>query len=115
MLTDLLFPHLSDIEVNEVSAAQDVIRVRITTTAPSIVCPHCGETSVRVHSRYQRTVQDLPWIGTVVQVQCCVRRFFCQNANCAQKTFSEPLEPLISKYSRRTMRLSQRPPPEAVA
>jgi transposase len=107
MLTDLLFPHLSDIEVNEVSVDHDVIRVRITTTAASVACPHCGETSGRVHSRYQRTVQDLPWVGRVVQMQCGVRRFFCPNVNCAQKTFSEPLAPLISKYSRRTLRLHE--------
>jgi len=106
MLTDLLLPHIADIEFNGLRVDPDTIHLRITTTAPKAVCPQCGETSERVHSRYQREVQDLPWAGIAVQVQLCVRRFFCDHVNCVQKTFSEPLGPMIDKYSRRTERLN---------
>lgn len=32
-------------------------------------CPLCGRGSSRVHSRYSRTVQDLPWHGIPVEAE----------------------------------------------
>ncbi len=35
-------------------------------------CPLCGHGSSRVHSRYSRTVSDLPWHGTSVELEVLV-------------------------------------------
>ena len=32
-------------------------------------CPLCGRDSSRVHSRYSRTVSDLPWHGISVELE----------------------------------------------
>ncbi|WP_396266331.1 transposase family protein [Halobacillus amylolyticus] len=39
-------------------------------------CPNCGKVSSRKHSRYCRTVKDLPFINYKVELQIIVRKFF---------------------------------------
>jgi len=38
------------------------------TSASTARCPVCGKQSGRVHSRYTRTLADLPWQGVPVTV-----------------------------------------------
>src|SRR5215212_5804012 len=52
-------------------------------------CPLCGWRADRVHSRYARTVADLPWATLTVQLQVRVRRFFCDNDACPRKIFAD--------------------------
>ena len=40
------------------------------------LCPVCGISSSRIHSRYVRTLADLPWQGVPVGLKLHVRRFF---------------------------------------
>jgi transposase len=65
--------------------------VRVTESAITLVakpsshvalCPVCRKRSSRVHSRYTRTLADLPWQGIPVSVHLRVRRFFCEEATC---------------------------------
>lgn len=76
------------------------------TTAPSAICPTCQQPSRRVHSRAERTVRDLPWQGIAVRWRLQLRRFFCQQANCARQTFTEPVTPALVRYARCTVRLN---------
>lgn len=69
------------------------------------LCPVCGGSSEKIHSRYQRRVADLPWAEKQVHLQLAVRRFFCREANCKRKVFSERLHPAIKACARRTSRL----------
>jgi hypothetical protein len=39
---------------------QRIILVAVMT-APKAACPDCHELAVRIHSRYPRTLADLPW------------------------------------------------------
>jgi transposase len=32
----------------------------VESTSSEVICPHCGKISTKVHSVYQREVQDLP-------------------------------------------------------
>ncbi|HEY7416914.1 MAG TPA: transposase family protein, partial [Ktedonobacteraceae bacterium] len=64
-----------------------------TTEAP---CPLCGQPSHRLHSRYQRTLQELSWCGKVLRLLVQVRRFFCDNAACTRKIFAERFPELTS-------------------
>ena len=50
----LLFPHVRSVRIDDVVATDRVIRFDVTTCAPSAACPVCGQSSSRVHSRYQR-------------------------------------------------------------
>jgi transposase len=69
-------------------------------------CPVCGKRSARVHSRYTRTLADLPWQGIPVTVRLHVRRFFCEEGTCDRAIFAERLSGVVvAHYARRTERL----------
>jgi transposase len=79
---------------------------RITLTASTIsseaACPLCNKSSGRVHSRYVRTLSDLPWQGICVRVRLRVRRFFCDEPSCERAIFAERLPGVVAHYARRT-------------
>ena len=78
----------------------------VQTTSVRAACPCCNRSSSRIHSRYTRTVADLPWHGIAVKLELCVRRFRCQNSLCAQHIFCERLPRVVAHYARRTVRLT---------
>jgi transposase len=67
-------------------------------------CPLCGWRADRVHSRYVRTVADLPWAALAVRLQVRVRRFFCDNDACPRKIFAERLPGVARESAQRTDR-----------
>jgi len=52
-------------------------------------CPYCGEASIKVHSRKNRVVKDLPIQGRKVKLHLERRKYFCKNPECSHTTFSE--------------------------
>src|SRR6266545_4366077 len=92
------------IRLETLLVAEAAISVIMTTSTTSAVCPDCGTLATRVHSRYDRTLADLPWASTPVQVCLTVQRFFCDQASCRRATFTERLPTLAPPYARRTMR-----------
>lgn len=69
-------------------------------------CPDCGDLSRRVHSRYMRSLSDLPAHGRLVRIALTVRRFRCGNACCPRVIFAERFgEDIVAPYARRTARL----------
>lgn len=78
------------------------MRIHASVIAPAAGCPDCGNRSRRVHSRYQRSVADAA-IGSAETMICLrVRRFFCDDAACARKTFAEQVSGLSVPHARRT-------------
>jgi transposase len=82
------------------------IDIRVASGANRSRCPLCGLLSSRVHSRYLRTVSDLPWHGIYVVLEVRARRFFCDEASCERRIFCERL-PEIAARARKTDRLEQ--------
>ncbi len=74
-------------------------------TSATAACPLCHQASSRVHSRYTRTLADLPWARISVRLRLRVRRFFCDQTDCRRRIFSERLNPAVAAYARRTRRL----------
>jgi transposase len=70
-----------------------------TTTA---ACPACGNISQRIHDRYDRHPQDLPWRGCPVRLILRVRRFRCTNWACERATYAEGFGPSLRRRARRT-------------
>lgn len=66
-----------------------IIRARMT--APTAACPQCHQPSARVHSRYWRSPQDLPWHRVAVRWQLACRKFGGNTPGCPQKIFRERL------------------------
>lgn len=82
----------------------------LTITAQPVAalarCPGCDQPSSRIHSRYTRTLSDLPVAGRRVVIDVRVRRFRCIGPGCRTRIFAERLGPdLAAAYGRRTARL----------
>ena len=74
--------------------------------SPKSTCPDCRQPTDRIHSRYPRTLADLPWATTPIELRLTVRRFFCRTCTCARQTFSERLPTIAPLYARTTTRLA---------
>jgi transposase len=72
------------------------------------LCPLCSTPAYRIHSRYERTLADLPWAQYRVRLQLRVRKWFCRNRSCHRCIFTERLPTVAAPWARRTLRLAQR-------
>ncbi len=102
-----LVPDPSALAIDSIAAQGTRIVFRVRTRAETIACPECGQRAHRVHSRYSRTLSDLPWQGIPVQFQLTVRKFFCDNTGCPRRIFAERVPSVADRYARKTLRLSQ--------
>jgi transposase len=84
-------PDLRPIYPAPSDAAVAAVKIRLRWERRSSRCPLCGQPSGRVHSRYGRTVADLPLRGVPVILRVRARRIFCDNPTCKRKTFCERL------------------------
>src|SRR3954469_25106844 len=71
-------------------------------------CPLCSTRSKRIHSRYERTLADLPWGAYAITIRLRVRRLFCRNVCCERRIFTERLPAIALPWARRTQRLDAR-------
>lgn len=83
------------------------LKVCLQSAARRAQCPTCGRPSRKVHSRYNRTLQDLSFGGRAVVIVLRVGRFFCRAKRCACKIFCERLGELARPYARRTTRMRE--------
>ena len=102
----MLLPDAPGFRLDAIATDDQTILLTMTSTQPTAACPVCADSSAHIHSRYQRTVRDLPWAGHAVRVQLAVRRFFCPNPTCKRKIFVERLGAAIRAFARRTERLA---------
>jgi transposase len=96
------------LEAWHVDEAAALITLDVTSTPTRVPCPLCGVQTARVHSRYTRTLADLPWGTYAVRVQLRVRKFFCDHLACVREIFTERLPTVAAPWARRTLRLAQR-------
>ena len=61
MSSHALVPDPNRLEVLSLAAEGETIILTARTCGESARCPMCGQPSSRVHSRYHRTLADLPW------------------------------------------------------
>ena len=94
------------LEIEGWSAEDGRVALRVAPTRPRARCPSCGGRSGRVHSRYRRTVADLPRHGVPVTLSVRARRFFCDEASCERRIFCERL-PDVAAHARKTERLEE--------
>jgi len=100
----LLFALPADLYVEEVLIESDHLTLALASVQVRPSCPTCASVCCRVHSRYSRTLADLPCQGRAVQLRLRVRRFFCENPVCSRKTFVEQMSDIAPAYARRTLR-----------
>lgn len=92
--------------VEGIEISDGLITVMARSSLRSSACPGCGVVSVSVHSRYVRTLADLPSHGLAVSLQLRTRRFRCGTIGCPVEIFAERFDPSIAqRFGRRTERL----------
>jgi transposase len=106
VLTKLFFPEVSGVRVDRVYREGFTVHLDVAAIRRAATCPLCHRRSKRVHSRYERTIADLPCAGDVVTVHLSTRRFVCRVQWCRRKIFTERLPSLVAPFARKTARLS---------
>ena len=92
------------LRIENLSIEPGRVSISVSSGSEGCACPMCGRSSSRAHSRYSRTVSDLPWHGVSVELEVRARRFFCEEASCEQRIFCERL-PDVAARARQTRRL----------
>jgi len=82
--------------------------VTVASTQTHAQCPLCKSFSGRVHSRYERTLQDVGLAHYRLTLQLQVRKFFCFNTGCPRCIFTERLAEVAAPWARKTHRLVAR-------
>jgi transposase len=70
------------------------VTLSLRTTSATARCPACDVPSHHVHSRYVRTLHDLPSQGRQTILRLTARKFFCRNHDCSRAVFCERLPDL---------------------
>ena len=90
-----LVPRGLSVESAALEDGEAVIVVRAASRAS--VCPGCGASSDRVHSRYRRRLADLPIAGHPVRLVVMARRFYCAAVLCGRRIFAERFDSGLSR------------------
>ena len=106
MLLRPLLPDHRSLALEDARLTVDGVTVLVASMLPNNRCPLCDQPSSRVHSRYQRTLADLPWQGLCVRICWRSRKFFCDNPLCPRRIFTERLPDVAKPYSRKTCRVA---------
>jgi transposase len=96
----------AELIVRHILTEADRITIRADPREASALCPLCERRSHSVHSRYSRTLGDLPWQGRAVAIVVAVRRFRCREDRCKRKVFVERIPPVMATHARRSQRLA---------
>ncbi len=102
-----LLPQTPGLTLEHAELVAQKLTLTMQTTYPTAICPLCGTASTRVHSYYTRTVADLPWASSAVQVWLRVRKFFCLVLACPRRIFTERLPQIVASYGRVTTRFQE--------
>lgn len=82
------------------------VTLKVSSTQEEVTCPICQVSTHRIHSRYERTLHDLPLVNFSIRLMLQVRKFFCVNLACKRHIFTERLS-VTAPWARRTQRLAE--------
>jgi transposase len=102
----LSFPLPASLRLLECQPGATMV-LRAAPRAHVAYCPLCQRPSRRVHSRYWRTLTDLPLGNQPVCLKVRVRRFFCLNPHCRRHLFAEQLPDCTVPHAQRTTGFTQ--------
>ena len=89
-LLSCVFPAVPPLHLDawHMDGAARRLTLQVTSTRALVDCPVCQFPTQRIHSRYVRTVADLPWGPWRVVLHLQVRKFFCANGSCPRRIFT---------------------------
>src|SRR4051812_23832605 len=79
----------SGLLVESLAEEDNVLVVTPRAAGRTVACQVCGTGARRVHSRYVRTVADLPCTGRPVRLRLEARRLHCEAPHCRRRIFAE--------------------------
>ena len=105
-----LLPDRTHLQIQNwlIDEAKASIGLVVDSTQAIAKCPVCSFPTHRIHSRYERSLADLPWADYRITLQLRVRKFFCINNLCKRRIFTERLTSVTAPWARRTLRMAQR-------
>ncbi|HFK5535976.1 TPA: ISL3 family transposase [Elizabethkingia anophelis] len=104
MISQFILPSNLQLKAETIYSESGVLYIHTSVCQKYSACPICGKRSKRIHSRYSRTLLDLPISGHMVKVKLKTRKYFCDNAVCPRKVFTERFDYEIRPYYRRMVR-----------
>ena len=93
-----------DLECIRYKLKNQQVIFEVKSSREKVPCPYCGKVSSKIHSVYQREIQDIPIQDKQTIVLLNTRKMFCSNPACDHKTFSERFD-FIAPRERKTKRL----------
>ncbi len=102
-----LLPLPEGMLIDQIQITDNGLVIAVVATHPTSCCPLCSDTSSSVHSHYRRVLRDAPCAGRRVQLVLTVRKFYCRNAYCPRKVFTERLPAFVEPWARMTIRHCQ--------
>ena len=102
-----LLPNSAELRLHHLVSETASLTIVVETARESVPCPECRQPTHRIHSRYTRTLADLPWSGVAVRIFLHTRKFFCASLTCPRRIFTERLPATAARYARRTKRLAE--------
>jgi len=104
MIPPFVLPSNVQLNADTISSEPGTLLIGASVRQTGSICPICSQTSKRVHSRYSRTLLDLPISENLARVRLKARKFFCDNFECPRKVFIERFDCEIKPYYRRMLR-----------
>jgi transposase len=105
-LCTALLPPQAPLYIETMAMTERGMTLDVAVTTPQAHCPTCTQPSTHMHSDYRRTLADLPWATTPVQLHLRVRRFWCATPSCRRQTFTERVSQVVAHYARATTRMT---------
>lgn len=106
MMNEILKELDENLMLIKTEKSDGILYLHCEITCKQKQCKYCGQMSTSVHSKYIRTISDLPIQQYQVKLIISVPKFFCKNSACTHKTFAYPLR--FAEYnSLRTKRLDE--------
>ena len=93
---------LKDVIVKNIKNLKDKVEIYIELPVKEHICPSCSCSTTNIHDYYTQTIKDIPIYFKPTYFIFNKRRYHCKHCS---KNFYES-NSIISKYSRRTLRLT---------
>jgi hypothetical protein len=68
-ITTLLFPSSTELLLEEITREEQTLIVSVGSSSNAVACPRCLQPAMRVHSRYTRTLADVPCMEDVSELR----------------------------------------------
>jgi len=93
--------------IEQIHITENGVVIEVVATHPTSCCPLCSQMSSSIQSHYRRVLRDAPCAGRRVQLMLTARKFYCRNALCERKVFTERLPTFVEPWARMTIRHCQ--------